>query len=85
MLVFLGLRAIKAVLIAARDYKIEFPDDSESEILLRSILDINLAKLLKKDITLFNGIMSDLFPHTKFSNPNQENLVSAAKTVSSFL
>lgn len=82
MLVFLGLRAIKAVLVAARDYKIEFPNDNESEILLRSILDINSAKLLKKDITLFDGIISDLFPHTTLSNPYHENLVSAAKIVS---
>lgn len=63
----------------------DFPDENESEILLRSILDINMAKLLKKDIPLFREIISDLFPNIKLSISNHESLVSAAMIVCKFL
>lgn len=76
------MRAIKTILITAGNLKTKFPEDDESEIMLKSILDVHLAKFLNKDIPLFNGIMSDLFPNVKLSNPNYEHLISAAKIVS---
>lgn len=75
------MRAVKTVLIAAGNLKKEFPDDDESHILLRSILNVNAAKFLNKDIPMFNEIISDLFPDVKLSNQNYENLISAAKIV----
>ena len=57
-----GLRAIKSVLVVAGKLKRADPDRSEEEVLMRALRDFNIPKIVNEDLSVFMGLIVDLFP-----------------------
>ncbi|XP_067137533.1 LOW QUALITY PROTEIN: dynein axonemal heavy chain 7-like [Centruroides vittatus] len=76
-----GMRSVIAVLTAANNMKLKFPNKKEEKLLLRSLLDVNLPKFLSHDIPLFQDIISDLFPDTEAHQSDYTEFIAAARKV----
>ncbi|XP_006898632.1 PREDICTED: LOW QUALITY PROTEIN: dynein heavy chain 9, axonemal [Elephantulus edwardii] len=57
-----GLRAIKSVLVVAGSLKRGDPDRPEDQVLMRSLRDFNIPKIVTDDMPVFLGLIGDLFP-----------------------
>lgn len=49
-------------------------------MVLKAICDCNLPKFTQEDTSLFNGIISDLFPINKLDSTGYDNLLSALES-----
>ncbi|CUG87383.1 dynein heavy chain, putative [Bodo saltans] len=74
-----GMRAVNTVISAAGLNKRENPTGDEDLLLLRALRDSNVPKFLRDDITLFEGIISDLFPGTELPSTNYGAVLPALK------
>nr|XP_036878224.1 dynein heavy chain 11, axonemal [Manis javanica] len=57
-----GLRAIKSVLVVAGSLKRGDKNRPEDQVLMRALRDFNMPKIVTDDISVFLGLVSDLFP-----------------------
>ncbi|XP_065549401.1 dynein axonemal heavy chain 9 isoform X2 [Lathamus discolor] len=57
-----GLRAIKSVLVVAGSLKRGDPGRPEEQVLMRSLRDFNIPKIVTDDVPVFMGLIGDLFP-----------------------
>ncbi|XP_065217396.1 dynein beta chain, ciliary [Planococcus citri] len=57
-----GLRAIKSVLVVAGSLKRGDPGRPEEEVLMRTLRDFNIPKIVTDDVPVFMGLIGDLFP-----------------------
>ncbi|XP_016013564.2 dynein heavy chain 9, axonemal isoform X3 [Rousettus aegyptiacus] len=74
-----GLRAIKSVLVVAGSLKRGDPDRPEDQVLMRSLRDFNIPKIVTDDIPVFMGLIGDLFPSLNVPRRRDLNFETVVK------
>lgn len=59
----LGLRGLKIVLRVAANRLLKHFNETEENLIHRTLLDVNLPRINQQDIPLFTSIINDLFPN----------------------
>ncbi|KAM9310019.1 dynein axonemal heavy chain 11 [Pholidichthys leucotaenia] len=57
-----GLRAVKSVLVLAGALRRKDQTRAEDQVLMRALRDFNMSKIVSEDVTIFLGLLGDLFP-----------------------
>ncbi|XP_056236518.1 dynein axonemal heavy chain 11 isoform X2 [Seriola aureovittata] len=57
-----GLRAVKSVLLVAGALRRRDKTRPEDQVLMRALRDLNMPKIVTEDVTIFLGLLGDLFP-----------------------
>uniref|UniRef100_A0A3Q3ETL8 Dynein axonemal heavy chain 11 n=1 Tax=Labrus bergylta TaxID=56723 RepID=A0A3Q3ETL8_9LABR len=57
-----GLRAVKSVLVVAGALRRKDKSRPEDQVLMRALRDFNMPKVVTEDVTIFLGLLGDLFP-----------------------
>ncbi|XP_049903056.1 dynein axonemal heavy chain 11 [Epinephelus moara] len=57
-----GLRAVKSVLVVAGALRRRDKTRPEDQVLMRALRDFNMPKIVTEDVTIFLGLLGDLFP-----------------------
>ncbi|XP_028280327.1 dynein heavy chain 11, axonemal isoform X1 [Parambassis ranga] len=57
-----GLRAVKSVLVLAGALRRRDKMRPEDQVLMRALRDFNMPKIVTEDVTIFLGLLGDLFP-----------------------
>ncbi|OEH75761.1 axonemal 1-beta dynein heavy chain dynein heavy related protein [Cyclospora cayetanensis] len=78
------LRALKAVLVTAGSMKRMAPESPDDLLLIRALRDMNIPKLVKPDVSLFMGLLGDLFPNVPCESITQEGFHAAILQVGAY-
>ncbi|CAL7950071.1 unnamed protein product [Xylocopa violacea] len=76
-----NLYSMKAIIKSVIYLKRSFPDENETALLLRSLIDINLPKLCNVDIHIFKNIVHNMFPDTPLLLPNYTVLLETLEAI----
>ncbi|KAL6769277.1 DHC15 [Auxenochlorella protothecoides x Auxenochlorella symbiontica] len=76
-----GLRNILAVLRSCGSLKRQNPQQSEMQLLMRALRDMNVSKLVGDDLPLFLSLVEDVFPGQKLERMQLGDVQAMLKTV----
>lgn len=74
-----GLRAIKSVLVVAGALKRSDRNRPEDQVLMRALRDFNIPKIVTDDVSVFMGLIGDLFPALDVPRKRDEEFENVVK------
>ncbi|KAM9783033.1 dynein axonemal heavy chain 11 [Neosynchiropus ocellatus] len=74
-----GLRAVKSVLVVAGELRRRDKQRPEDQVLMRALRDFNLPKIVTEDVSVFLGLLGDLFPGLEVERERDYEFESAVR------